>query len=53
MFTETQQINLKSLLLDDMKIGPEHLPDKPKQIKDLLLGEDCDEDFSLAEEDLS
>ena len=40
-------------MLDDLKIGPEHVPDKPKQIKDLLLGEDCDEDFSLAEEDLS
>ena len=36
-----------------MKIDPEHVPDKPKQIRDLLLGEDCDEDFSLAEEDLS
>ena len=53
MDNETQRIDLKNIILNELKIDVENFPDKPKQIKDLLLGAGSDGEISLAEEDLS
>ena len=53
MDKETQRIDMMHLLTNELKIDVEHIPDKPKNIKDLLQGNEQDEDVSLAEEDLS
>ena len=38
MDKETQRIDMMNLLTNELKIDAEHIPNKPKNIKDLLQG---------------